>query len=134
MSRSCDEVCAELPSYVRGELPRLRRRLVGQHLRRCADCQAEHSRQRDLAAGLDLLAAPASASDAPPEGLLEDLLADAASTGVKGRVAGSARGAVSGARPALSLALLVGAAAAGTGAGWGALRAGRAVRGALRRR
>ena len=131
MSRSCDEVCAELPSYVRGELPRLRRRLIGQHLRRCSSCQAEHTRQRDLAAGLAVLARPA---EEPPEGLLEDLLADAAATGVKGRVAGPARGAVSGARPALSLALLVGAAAAGTGAGWGALRAGRAVRGALRRR
>jgi predicted anti-sigma-YlaC factor YlaD len=118
----CDEVQAQLPSYVDGSLSRLRRRLVGLHLRRCADCQREFSVQRDVAAGLRVLSAPA---EEPPEGLLEDLLAQAAHPGAKGRAAVPARGAVSGARPALSVALLVAGAAAGTGvgyAGWKGVR------------
>ena len=122
MSRMCQEVQAQLPGYVDRSLPRVRRRLVGLHLRRCPDCQREFSVQRDVAAGLRVLATPA---EEPPEGLLEDLLAQAARPGVKGRAAVPARGAVSGARPALSVALLVAGAAAGTGvgyAGWKGVR------------
>jgi predicted anti-sigma-YlaC factor YlaD len=126
MSRVCDEVQGQLPGYVGRTLPRLRRRLVGLHLRRCSDCQRTFSAERDLAAGLRVLAAPA---EPPPEGLLEDLLAAAASPGVKGRAAVPARGAVSGARPALSVALLVAGAAAGTGVGYAGWRGVRRLRG-----
>lgn len=129
MSRVCDEVQAQLPAYVDrsagGGLPRLRRRLVGLHLRRCQDCQRAFSAERDLAAGLRVLSSPA---EAPPDGLLDELLAQAARPGVKGRAAVPARGAVSGARPALSVALLVAGAAAGTGVGYGALRGVRRLR------
>ncbi|MCW2681860.1 MAG: zf-HC2 protein [Frankiales bacterium] len=122
MSRLCDEVQAQLPGYVDRSLPRVRRRLVGLHLRRCSDCQAAFSAQRDVAAGLRVLSSPA---EPPPEGLLDELLAQAAIPGVKGRAAVPVRGAVSGARPVLSVALLVAGAAAGTGvgyAGWRGLR------------
>ena len=47
-SRICTEVQANLPSYVDRSLPVLRRRLVGLHLRRCADCQAQFARQRPI--------------------------------------------------------------------------------------
>jgi len=123
--RVCDEVQRQLPAYVESALPRVRRRLVGLHLRRCPDCQAEFSAQRDVAAGLRVLSTPA---EPPPEGLLDDLLAQAAHPGVKGRVAVPARGAVSGARPALSLALLVAGAAAGTGIGYAGWRGVRRLR------
>lgn len=126
MSRICSEVQSQLPAYVARSLPRLRRRLVGVHLRRCPDCQADFARQRDVSQGL---AALAGRPESPPEGLLDSLLDSAARPGVKGRVAVPARGAVSGARPALSVALLVAGAAAGTGlgyAGWRSARAGRA--------
>ena len=119
MSRLCTEVQAHLPGYVDRSLPRVRRRLVGLHLRRCADCQRAFSAERDLAAGLSVLAAPA---EAPPPGLLDELLAQAASPGLKGRAAVPARGAVSGARPGLSVALLVAGAAAGTGVGYAGWR------------
>jgi anti-sigma factor RsiW len=125
MSRICDEVQAQLPSYVDRSLPRLRRRLVGLHLRRCPECQTEFARQRDVSSGLAALAAPA---EAPPDGLLDSLLDSAANPGVKGRVAVPARGAVSGARPALSVALLVAGAAAGTGIGYAGWRGARATR------
>lgn len=125
-SRLCREVQAQLPGYVDRSLPRVRRRLVGLHLRRCPHCQRAFSAERDLAAGLRVLAAPA---EAPPEGLLEDLLASAARPGVKGRAAVPARGAVSGARPALSVALLVAGAAAGTGVGYASWRGVRRLRG-----
>ena len=125
MTRMCDEVQAQLPAYVERSLPRLRRRLVGLHLRRCPDCQREFSVQRDVAAGLRVLAAPA---EEPPAGLLEDLLEQAARPGVKGRAAVPARGAVSGARPALSVALLVAGAAAGTGVGYAGWRGVRRLR------
>jgi anti-sigma factor RsiW len=115
VSRICDEVQGQLPSYVDGSLPRLRRRLVALHLRRCGDCQRALAAERDVAAGLRELAAPV---EPPPEGLLDELLASAARPGIKGRAAVPARGAVSGARPALSIALLVAGAAAGTGVGW----------------
>lgn len=121
----CDEVQSQLPAYVDRSLPRLRRRLVGLHLRRCQDCQRSFSAERDLAAGLRVLSSPA---EPPPEGLLDELLAQAARPGVKGRAAVPARGAVSGARPALSVALLVAGAAAGTGVGYGTWKGVRRLR------
>jgi hypothetical protein len=124
-SRICREVQGQLPAYVGRSLPRVRRRLVGLHLRRCRDCQAEFARQRDVSQGLASLA---GATEAPPPGLLDALLDAAASPGVKGRVAVPARGAVSGARPALSVALLVAGAAAGTGIGYAGWRGARAAR------
>ncbi|MDT7571345.1 MAG: putative zinc-finger [Actinomycetota bacterium] len=130
MSRMCEEVQRQLPSYVDRSLPRVRRRLVGLHLRRCADCQAEFARQRDVSHGLAALAGPPAT---PPEGLLTSLLDQAAHPGVKGRVAVPARGAVSGARPALSVALLVAGAAAGTGIGYAGWKGARAARRALHR-
>jgi hypothetical protein len=129
-SRICVEVQAQLPSYVARSLPRLRRRLVGLHLRRCADCQAEFARQREVSGGL---AALAGQPETPPDGLLTALLEQASSPGMKGRVAGPARGAVSGARPALSVALLVAGAAAGTGLGYAGWRGARAARRRLRK-
>lgn len=122
----CDEVQAHLPAYVDQTLPRVRRRLVGLHLRRCPDCQAAFSAQRDVAAGLRVLSTPA---EPPPEGLLSELLAQAARPGAKGRAAVPARGAVSGARPALSAALLVAGAVAGTGVGYAGWRGVRRLRG-----
>lgn len=130
MSRICTEVQAQLPAYVDRSLPRLRRRLVGLHLRRCADCQAAFARQREVSGGL---AALAGGPEPPPDGLLTTLLEQAASPGVKGRVAVPVRGAVSGARPALSVALLVAGAAAGTGLGYAGWRGARAVRRGLRK-
>lgn len=125
MSRICGEVQGQLPAYVARALPRLRRRLVGLHLRRCPDCQAEFARQRTVSAGLASLA---GRPHPPPDGLLDALLDSAARPGVKGRVAVPARGAVSGARPALSVALLVAGAAAGTGVGYAGWRGARAAR------
>jgi hypothetical protein len=78
-----------------------------------------YSAEREVAAGLRRLTAPA---EAPPDGLLEELLSQAARPGVKGRAAVPVRGAVSGARPALSVALLVAGAAAGTGVGYAGWR------------
>ena len=129
-SKVCAEVQANLPAYVGRTLPLVRRRLVGLHLRRCTECQAEHSRQRDVATGLSALAAP---TEAPPDGLLESLLDSASRPGVKGRAAVPARGAVSGARPALSVALLIAGAAAGTGVGYAGWRGARAARRRLQR-
>ena len=133
-SRLCREAQAHLPAYVDRTLPVLRRRLVGLHLRRCPECQAAFSLQRDVAAGLRGLTGP---PEPPPEGLLDALLEQASAPGVKGRVAVPVRGAVSGARPALSVALLVAGAAAGTGlgyAGWRGTRAlGRRARAGRRR-
>jgi hypothetical protein len=125
MSRICREVQAQLPSYVGRTLPAGRRRLVGLHLRRCPDCQAEFARQRAVGEGLAALAVPV---EDPPEGLLETLLDSAAHPGAKGRLAVPVRGAVSGARPALSVALLVAGAAAGTGVGYAGWKGARAAR------
>lgn len=130
MRSMCEEVQAQLPSYVDRSLPRLRRRLVGLHLRRCAECQAEFARQREVSDGLAALSGPPVT---PPADLLTSLLEQAANPGVKGRVAVPARGAVSGARPALSVALLVAGAAAGTGIGYAGWRGARAARRRLRR-
>ena len=121
----CAEVQSQLPAYVDRSLPRVRRRLVGLHLRRCQECQRAFSAERDLTTGLKVLSSPA---EAPPEGLLDELLAQAARPGVKGRAAVPVRGAVSGARPALSVALLVAGAAAGTGVGYGTWRGVRRLR------
>ena len=129
-SRICAEVQGQLPSYVGRSLPRLRRRLVSVHLRRCADCQAEFARQRDVSSGLAALAGP---NEAPPDGLLDSLLGNAARPDMMRRVAVPARGAVSGARPALSVALLVAGAAAGTGIGYAGWRTARAARARLLR-
>lgn len=130
--RVCGEVERHLPAYVGGGLSRWRRRTVGLHLRRCSDCQAAFSRQRDVQAGLSRLA-PAP-GDTPPDGLLDALLAQAADPGIVGKVAVPARGAVSGARPALSVALLIAGAAAGTGVGYAGWKGARALRRAARRR
>ena len=124
--RVCQEVRAQLPSYVDRSLPRLRRKLVALHLRRCAVCQAEFSAQRDLRSGLASLAAQ---GEAPPDGLLESLLAQSSSP----RGAVPLRGAVSGAKPALSVALLVAGAAAGAGAGYASWLSAKNVRRRLRR-
>jgi predicted anti-sigma-YlaC factor YlaD len=126
MSRLCREVEGQLPAYVGRSLPRVRRRLVGLHLRRCQDCQRTFSAERELAAALRSVAAPAAD---PPEGLLDTLLSQAASPGLKGRAASPARGAVSGARPALSVALLFAGAAAGTSLGYAGWRGVRRLRG-----
>lgn len=129
MSRICREVQAQLPGVVDGTLPWRRRRLVALHLRGCEACRAELERQRAVAAGLDELGeATAAMDEAPPEGLLDQLLEQAQRPGVRGRAAVPARGAVSGARPALSVALLIVGAAAGTGAGYVSWRAARAIR------
>ncbi|MFP5220134.1 MAG: zf-HC2 domain-containing protein [Actinomycetes bacterium] len=130
-SRICVEVQQHLPARARGELGRVRGRLLAVHLRRCADCRAEEDRQSSVQAGLAALASPV---EAPPEGLLDDLLATAAAPGLAGRAAVPVRGAVSGARPALSLALLVAGAAVGTGAGYAGWRGARAVGSRVRHR
>lgn len=121
MERVCNEVRAQLPAYVDRSLPRVRRKLVGLHLRRCSACQAEFSAQRTLHGALAALAVPVPD---PPEGLLDTLLAQSASP----RAAVPMRGAVSGARPALSVALLAAGAAAGTGLGWASWASARHVR------
>lgn len=111
MSRVCDEVQANLPAYVERSLPRFRRKLVALHLRRCSECQAEFSVQRDLHDGLRSLAA---SDESPPEGLLESLLENSSSP----RGAAPLRGAVSGAKPVYSAALLLAGAASAAGAGY----------------
>jgi anti-sigma factor RsiW len=105
------EVRALLPSYVDGTLGHVRRPLVAVHLRRCGACQAEFSKQREVAAGLSSLAAPV---EGPPDGLLEKLLEQSGS----GRLHGPLRGAISGARPAYSAALLLAGAVTAAGAGY----------------
>ena len=124
--RVCAEVQAQLPAYVNGSLSRVRRKLVGPHLRRCAACQAEFSLQRHLASGLASLAAQ---GETPPDGLLEQLLATSSSR----RGTAPLRGAVSGARPALSVALLVAGAAAGASAGYASWLSAKHLRRRIRR-
>ncbi|MGZ6792298.1 MAG: anti-sigma factor family protein [Mycobacteriales bacterium] len=124
--RVCQEVRAELPAYVDRTLPRLRRKLVALHLRRCSACQAEFSAQRDLQAGLASLAA---AGETPPDGLLEQLLEQSSSP----RGAAPLRGAVSGARPVLSAALLAAGAVSAAGAGYASWLSARTLRRHLRR-
>ena len=124
--RVCAEVRVQLPEYVDRTLPRLRRRLVALHLRRCGGCQAEFSAQRDLRSGLASLAA---SSEPPPEGLLDALLAQSASP----RGAAPLRGAVIGARPALSVALLAVGAASAAGAGYASWLSAKHLRHRLKR-
>jgi predicted anti-sigma-YlaC factor YlaD len=124
--RVCQEVRAQLPTYVDRSLPRVRRKLVALHLRRCAACQGEFSAQRDLHNGLASLAAQ---GEAPPEGLLESLLAQSSSP----RGAAPLRGAVSGAKPALSVALLIAGAASAAGAGYASWLSGKNIRRRLHR-
>ena len=124
--RICQEVQAQLPAYVAKTLPSFRRKLVGLHLRRCAQCQAQFSLQRSLHEGLTSLAGQ---GEAPPADLLESLLENATSP----RGAAPLRGAVSGARPALSVALLVAGAASAAGAGYASWLTAKNVRRRLRR-
>lgn len=126
MSRVCDEVQANLPAYVERSLPPFRRKLVALHLRRCSECQAEFSVQRELHEGLQSLA---TSDDTPPEGLLESLLENASSP----RGAASLRGAVSGAKPAYSVALLLAGAASAAGAGYASWLSAKHVRKRFRR-
>jgi predicted anti-sigma-YlaC factor YlaD len=121
-----EEVRALLPSYVDLSLGRVRRSLVAGHLRRCAACQAEFSKQRAVADGLASLAGPV---DAPPDGLLEQLLAQSSSP----RGAAPLRGAVSGARPAYSAALLAAGAVTAAGAGYASWLSAKHLRKRLRR-
>lgn len=121
------EVRALLPSYVDGSLDQVRRPLVAVHLRRCAACQAEFSRQRSVSAGLSSLAAPV---EGPPDGLLEKLLEQ---SGTSRRVAGPLRGAISGARPAYSAALLLAGAVTAAGAGYASWASAKHLRRRLRR-
>jgi predicted anti-sigma-YlaC factor YlaD len=125
-SRVCQEVQAQLPAYVERTLSPFRRNLVALHLRRCAECQAEFSLQRELHEGLRSLA---TTDDTPPDGLLESLLEKSASP----RGATPLRGAVSGAKPAYSVALLLAGAAAGAGAGYASWISAKNVRRRLRR-
>ena len=124
--RVCAEVRAQLPTYVDRTLPRVRRKLVALHLRRCSRCQADFSAQRDLHAGLTALRAR---GEEPPEGLLEQLLAQSDSP----RGAAPLRGAVSGARPALTVALLAAGAASAAGAGYASWLSAKHLRKRLRR-
>lgn len=126
MSRVCDEVQAELPAYVERSLSAFRRNLIALHLRRCAQCQAEFSLQRELHEGLRSLA---TADDTPPDGLLASLLENTASP----RGAAQLRGAVSGARPAYSAALLLAGAVAGAGAGYASWMSAKHLRRRVRR-
>ncbi len=121
-----EEVRALLPSYVDRSLGRVRRSLVATHLRRCAACQAEFSKQRAVAEGLASLAAPV---EGPPDGLLEQLLENAGSP----RGAAPLRGAVSGARPAYSAALLAVGAVTAVGAGYASWLSARHLHRRLRR-
>ena len=131
MNRICREVQALLPAHVEGTLSGLRRRLVDQHLRRCADCNAALDEERAVLDALDGLRVVHDEGAPPPPGLLESLLESAEHPGLRGRAAVPARGAVSGARPALSVALLLVAAAAGTAAGYAGWRGIRAVTGTV---
>ena len=124
--RVCQEVRVQLPAYVDRTLPRTRRKLVALHLRRCADCQAAFSAQRELHAGLASLA---EQGEAPPDGLLESLLEHSSSP----LGAAPMRGAVSGAKPALSVALLLAGAASAAGAGYASWLSAKNVRRLLRR-
>lgn len=121
------EVRALLPSYVDRSLGQVRRQLVAMHLRRCADCQVEFSRQRAVSEGLASLAAPV---EGPPEGLLDQLLENAGSP----RGAAPLRGAVSGARPAYSAALLLAGAVTAAGAGYASWVSARSLRRRMRDR
>ena len=120
--RFCREAQAQLPFLVSGELTGWGARVVRAHVKRCADCAAELSRQEQLSSAL------ASLRDSPPEpppGLLDDLLRRARGGSIRERAAVPARGALSGARPALSVAFLTVGAAASSGIGYAAWKSAR---------
>lgn len=125
LPRFCREARSQLPALVAGELTGWPLHVVRAHLRRCADCSAEVTRQQRLAAALTALR---DEPVEPPAGLLEGLLAQANQRGVRERAAVPARGALSGARPGLSVAFLTVGAAASTGIGYGIWRGARALR------
>jgi len=126
-----DKVHAEvrelLPAYCARDLGPVRRALLAVHLRRCAPCQAEFSKQRAVSEGLSSLAQPAD--EGPPEGLLEQLLEQSGSR----RLHGPLRGAVSGARPAYSAALLLAGAVTAAGAGYASWASAKHLRRRLRK-
>ena len=131
--RVCREVQAQLPAYEAGSLKRWRRRLIDLHLRRCADCSWELTRQQELAAGLEMITiTEMEPPPPPPDDLLDTLLAQAEHPDLRARAAVPARGAVSGARPGLSAALLLAGAATGTAIGYAGWRTARAVSRAVR--
>lgn len=121
------EVRRLLPAYCAQSLGQLRRELVAAHLRRCAACQVEFSKQRAVSEGLSSLAAPVE--DAPPDGLLEQLLEQSSSP----RLHGPLRGAISGARPAYSAALLLAGAVTAAGAGYASWASAKHLRKRIRR-
>ena len=120
--RFCRETQAQLPFLVSGELTGWGARGVRAHVRRCADCSAELSRQEQLSTAL---ASMRESRLEPPPGLLDDLLHRARGGGLRERAAVPARGAVSGARPAMSVAFLTVGAAASTGVGYAVYRGAR---------
>jgi predicted anti-sigma-YlaC factor YlaD len=126
LPRFCRETRSQLPALAASELSGWPLHVVRAHLRRCADCTAEHARQEELASAL---ATMKEQPPAPPAGLLDDLLARADNRSVRERAAVPARGAVSGARPGLSVAFLTVGAAASTGIGYGLYRGVRSLRG-----
>ena len=133
--RMCREVQAQLAAYEAGSLPRWRRRLVDLHLRRCADCSWELTREQELADGLGMITVREMEPPLPPpDDLLDTLLAQAEQPDLRARAAVPARGAVSGARPGLSALLLLAGAATGTAIGYAGWRGARAVRARLTRR
>ena len=117
--RFCREAQAQLPFLVSGELTGWGARVVRSHVKRCAECSAELTRQEQLSSAL------ASLRETPPEpppGLLDDLLHRARGGSLRERAAVPARGAISGARPAMSVAFLTVGAAASTGVGYAAYK------------
>jgi hypothetical protein len=122
------EVRELLPAYCAKTLGPVRRQLVAMHLRRCAPCQAEFSKQRSVAQGLSSLAGPVD--EGPPDGLLEQLLEQSGSS----RLHGPLRGAISGARPAYSAALLLAGAVTAAGAGYASWASAKHLRRRLRKK
>lgn len=127
LPRFCGEARSQFPALAAGELGGWPARVVRAHLRHCESCSAEWQRQREVSAQLRAL--HEQPTEAPPEGLLDDLLAIGRRRGVRERVAVPTRGAVSGARPALSVTFLTVGAAASTGVGWAVWQGVRRLRG-----
>ncbi|HEX4655618.1 MAG TPA: zf-HC2 domain-containing protein [Mycobacteriales bacterium] len=120
--RFCREAQAQLPFLVSGELTGWGARVVRAHVKRCAECSAELTRQEQLATAL---ASMRESPPPPPPGLLDDLLKRARGGSLRERAAVPARGALSGARPAMSVAFLTVGAAASTGLGYAAWKGAR---------
>ena len=117
--RFCREAQAQLPFLVSGELAGWGARVVRSHVKRCAECSAELTRQEQLSSALASLR---ETRPEPPPGLLDDLLHRARGGSLRERAAVPARGAISGARPAMSVAFLTVGAAASTGVGYAAYK------------